>query len=295
MDEQDYNDLIESGKINSRARELGASKIKEGAKIVDVLDDVEQFIQDQGAGCAFPAQISLNAIAAHFCPLADDETSLAKGDVAKIDIGVHLNGWVSDSAKTVSVGGGNEDLIEASKLALKNAGKRLAIGVEVRDIGREIEDAITSKGFRPVKNLSGHGIGKYVVHRPPSMANYDNKDTTKLEDGMMIAIEPFASSGAGRVEGKGEAGVFQLSRKKPVRNMITRKVLGEILKFNGLPFTTRWLTRKFSLPQVNYALRDLHQHGVLMLHPPLVDIDNGLVSQAEHSFLIGEEVVCLTK
>jgi len=113
---------------------------------------------------------------------------------------------------------------------------------------------------------------------------------------MIFAIEPFASTGAGIVQDSGNATVFELSNKKPVRNPITRQVLKEIESYDNLPFTTRWLTRKFG-SKAKFALREMEQLGMLHSHPPLADKDKGMISQAEHSILIDDEgkVIVLTQ
>ena len=112
---------------------------------------------------------------------------------------------------------------------------------------------------------------------------------------MVFAIEPFASTGAGIVQDSGNATIFELESKKPVRSMTTRQVLAEIEGYNGLPFTTRWLTRKFGA-KARYALREMEHLGMLHAHPPLADKDKGMISQAEHSVLIDNDgnVVVLT-
>ena len=110
-----------------------------------------------------------------------------------------------------------------------------------------------------------------------------------------VAIEPFASTGAGVIFESSNANIFSLAIKKPVRNIITRQVLKEIEKYKELPFTTRWLTKKFPEPKVNFALRELLQKEILHKYPPLPDRAGGLVSQAEHTIIVDDEVIVTTK
>jgi methionyl aminopeptidase len=86
-----------------------------------------------------------------------------------------------------------------------------------------------------------------------------------------------------------------LTGSKGIRTGFVRDIVKQIGSWNGLPFTTRWLTSKFSEAQVKFALNQLDQLGILQKHPPLVERQGGLVSQAEHSLYIGEEVEVLTK
>lgn len=294
MDKEAIEKHREAGKIAAQAREFGKSLIKVDAKLIDVADKVEEKIMDLGAKPGFPAQISRNEIAAHYCPGPEDEAVFQKGDVVKLDVGTEVDGYVGDTAVTVDLGD-NAKLVQASIDALNNAIKIIKPGITLGEIGKVISESIEKLGFKPVRNLSGHGVGKYIIHGPPQIPNFDTGDETKLEKGQVVAIEPFATTGAGLIEEKGEATIFQLTGKKGVRGLITRQILKEIEKYNGLPFTTRWLTKKFSSPKVNFALRELKALEILHEYKPLPDRNKGLVSQAEHTVLVDDEVEVLTK
>jgi methionyl aminopeptidase len=283
-----------AGKITAESLQYGAKLIKVGASMLDVTEKVEQKILELGGEFAFPPQISLNEIAAHYCADPNDTIIFKKGDLAKLDCGVMIDGYIGDSAITVDLGD-NEKLVESSKNALKNALKIIRPGVTLGDIGKEIQDTINKAGFAPVKNLSGHGLSQYVFHEKPSIPNYDTGDKTKLTSGMVIAIEPFASNGAGLIYESSNANIFSQINKKPVRNIITRQILQEVEKYKNMPFTTRWLTRKFPEPKVNFALRDLLQNNIITSYAPLPDRDKGYVSQAEHTVIVEDEPIITTK
>jgi len=295
MDKEEIEKYKQAGKITAQALEYAKSLVKKGDLMVEVLDKIEQKVADLGAGLAFPAQISCNHIAAHYCPEEDDKTVFSDQLVC-LDVGVHVDGYISDSAVTVDLSGKYSHLIKAAEEALDNALKIVKPGITLAEIGKTIQKTINVYGFAPVRNLSGHGLGRYEIHTKPNIPNFDNGDKTKIEKGMVFAIEPFASTGAGIVQDSGTATVFELENKKPVRNTITRQVLKEIESYNNLPFTTRWLTRKFGV-KTKYALKEMEQLGMLHPHPPLADKDKGMISQAEHSVLIDNDgnVVVLTK
>jgi len=295
MDKEDIEKLKKAGKITAQVREYGFSLIKKEESMVEVLDKIEEKIKELGGKPAFPAQISCNHIAAHYCPDDEDKTVFSDQLVC-LDVGVHVNGFIGDTAVTVDLSGKYADLIKAAEDALDNAVKIIKPGITLGEIGKTIQETIQSYNFAPVKNLSGHGLGKYEIHTKPNIPNFDNGDKTKIENGMVFAIEPFASTGAGIVQDSGTATVFELSNKKPVRNPITRQVLEEIGSYENLPFTTRWLTRKFG-NKAKYALKEMGQLGMLHAHPPLADKDKGMISQAEHSILVDDDgnVVVLTQ
>ena len=287
-------DYLKAGKIAAEALKYGASLIKPGASWIEIADKIEKKIVDLGGGIAFPAQMSLNDVAAHFIPGLGEDIIL-KDEIICLDVGAHVNGAIADNACTIDLSGKHAELVKASREALDEAIKLVKPGVEVRKIGEKIHEIITSYGFSPVRNLCGHGVGPYQIHTIPSLPNFDNGNTTKLEKDQVIAIEPFASTGAGLIYESGEPTVFELANKKPVRSMITRQVLKEIEGFKGLPFTLRWLTKKFGEPKVKFALREMRQMKMLREHPSLVDKNHGLVSQAEHTMIVKDKTVITTK
>ncbi len=295
MENREIGEYMRAGKIAAEALEYGKGLVKKGALMVEALDKIEQKVIDLGAGLAFPAQISCDHIAAHYCPEEDDKTAFSE-QVVCLDVGVHVDGFIGDTAATIDLSGKYGNLAKAAEDALSSAIKIIKVGTTLGEIGKTIQETIQRYGFAPVRNLSGHGLGKYEIHTKPSIPNFDNKDTTKIEKGMVFAVEPFASAGAGIVQDSGNATVFELTAKRPVRSPTTRQVLHEIESYNGLPFTTRWLTRKFGA-RAKLALREMGQLGMLYAHPPLADKDKGIISQAEHTILIDNEgkVIVLTR
>ncbi|MBI4153053.1 type II methionyl aminopeptidase [Candidatus Woesearchaeota archaeon] len=294
FDEEKIKLFQQSGRISAEVLEFGRKLIKKGAKPLDILDAVEQKTKEMDAACAFPPQISLNDAAAHSCPDDGDETVLGD-DVVKLDVGVHVNGYVTDNAVTVDLSGKWSQLLKANKEALEAALKLAVPGTRVSDIGKTVQDILQSYGYSPVRNLSGHGIGKFQVHTQPSIPNFNTGDSAELAAGMALAIEPFASTGAGIVYESGEAGVFALEQRKPIRDLISRNVLKHIGSYNGLPFAKKWLTRTFGSGKTNFALRQLIQHEILHEYPPLLDQQHGIVSQMEKSVIVAEKPIILTR
>ena len=294
MDEQTSENYKQAGKIARDALNHGKSLIKKGTKVVEVLDKVEEKIKELGALPAFPAQISLNETAAHYCSEEEDET-VFEDQVVCLDVGVHINGFIGDNALTVDLSNENKDLVKASRDALNAALEVVKPGAKLSHIGKAIETTITNAGFQPVRNLSGHGLGEFNVHCPPTIPNFDTKENTTLKEGQAIAIEPFATTGVGMIEQKGDASVFEVVGKKSTRVGFVRNIMKEIETYQGLPFTIRWLTQKFSANQVQYALNEMRKLGILKEHPPLVEKQQGLVAQSEHTVLVLEDPIITTK
>lgn len=293
MDEEVLKKYKLAGKIAAGALKLGEDLIKPGEDMLTVLRKIEEFIKNEGGFPAFPPQISLNSVAAHFYP---DETYLFKeDDSAKLDVGVSIDGYIADTAITYDLGGNNQDLIDASREALNEALKLVKPGVKISEISTKIQEVITSKGFSPVRNLTGHGLARFEIHTAPSIPNIAGENDFTLEEGMVIAIEPFATNGAGVVYESGQGTIFNLISEKPLRRPDSRKILVEIKKYEGMPFCSPNLFNIFGKPRTLFALREMKQMGMLQEHPPLIDKNKGLVSQAEHSVIVMNEPIIYTK
>ena len=294
MDQEIIDKHIKAGKISSSCLNYGKSLIKPGAKVREILEAIEEKIYEMGGKPAFPAQISLNEVAAHACAEINDQTVL-ENEVVKLDVGVHVDGRIADNALTVDLSGKYNKLLEANEKALEEALKIVKPGLPIRKIGEKIHEVITAAGFSPIRNLSGHGLGHFKIHTSPSIPNFDNGNENTLQEGMVIAIEPFASTGSGIVQESGFSSVFTLIKEISVRDPITRKVLTEIKKYQGLPFAKRWLEKEFGSAKTSFALKKLINLGCLSQHPPLADTGKGIVSQFEHSVIVLDKPIYFTK
>ncbi|MBI2667360.1 type II methionyl aminopeptidase [Candidatus Woesearchaeota archaeon] len=279
-------DWIKAGKIAAEVLDYGRKLIKIDSSMLDVVEKIESKIISLGGQPAFPVNISVNYIAAHYTAYKDDKTKFKENDLVKLDVGVHVNGAIGDNAATIDLGN-NKELVLASRNALDEAVKIAKEGTEAREIGYVIQNKIQEFNFSPVINLSGHRLDRFKVHAGLTIPNYDNGDKTILEKDMIIAIEPFATDGEGKViEGKG-SDIFKLLNKKPVRNEYARKILNEIEKYNGLPFSKRWI----NLPMKDLSFNILEREKAIYQYPQLIEVSRGLVSQAEHTVMIGKGVL----
>lgn len=291
---EDLEKWRKAGKIAAEVLEYGKSLIKPGAKLLEVSELIENKIDELGAKPAFPVQISPDSVAAHYCADPDDKT-IFEEQVCCLDIGVHVDGFIGDTACAVDLSGRYSDLVKASEEALKEAIRVVRIGVTVSEIGKAIQETISSFGFSPIKNLSGHGLSRFNIHDKPTIPNFDTGDKTELEKGMVVAIEPFATDGVGMIYEQEQGNIFALVQKKPVRSSFAREILKEIEKYQGLPFTTRWLTKKFSPAKVNFAFRELLRADIIKQYPPLPEKNKGIVTQAENSLIVDDKIEILTK
>ncbi|RLI78580.1 type II methionyl aminopeptidase [Archaeoglobales archaeon] len=273
---------IKAGEILRQVREEAVKLIKPDVKILEVAEFVENRIRELGAEPAFPCNLSINSDAAHFTPKKNDDRVFKEGDLVKLDIGSHIDGYIADTAVTVDLGD-NEDLVKAAEAALKAGIEAVYAGVDTAEIGEAIENAIREFGYKPIINLTGHGLLPYLTHTPPTIYNFGTKKGVTLEEGIIIAIEPFATNGIGKVVERSECEIYSVVAKRPVRMKIARQILKEVEKYKTLPFAKRWLSKA---PEV--IIGRLVRDGVLRSYPVLTEIGGGLVSQAEHTIIVEE-------
>ncbi|RJQ22448.1 type II methionyl aminopeptidase [Candidatus Woesearchaeota archaeon] len=285
----------DAGRIAAEALEFGRKLIKNGAVIREVCDKIDEKIVDLGALPAWPSQIGLDSVAAHFTSDHDDD-AVFENNLVCLDVGAHIDGCVGDNACSVDLSGKYGHLIKASSQALDAAIKTARKGVALGEIGRAIQEAILKNGAVPVRNLSGHGISPWVIHDKPSVPNYDTADKRTLTGDQIIAIEPFSTTGAGLVQEAEQANIFALQNKKPVRSPFAREIMQFVEQnYGGLPFCSRWIIAKFGVGKTNLAINELMRSGVLHAYPPLVEKSGAPVAVFEKTLYIGEKTEVLTK
>ena len=253
MEEEKLKLAIEVGKASQEAIVAASRMVKSGARLLDVAEAAEKQLRQSGFGLAFPINLSQNERAAHYSPSFEDASVFSNKDIVKIDFGAEKDGMLGDGALTVDLSGNHGKMIEAAELALDNAISVVKAGVEARKIGAEVSRTIEKHGFKAILNLGGHGIETNDLHTGSFIPNYDNGDDTIIEEGAMIAIEPFITtqSGKGQVTEGDSAEIFSYVGGPIPRGEGARKLLEEIKsKYQKNPFAVRWLSRgmsKFSL------------------------------------------------
>jgi methionyl aminopeptidase len=264
--------------ISAEARDVGEAAAVPGARRRDVAEAVESYIRSHGAEPAFPANLSRNNEAAHFTPPPDDEELLVEGDVLKVDVGAHIDGAIADTAVTVEVGGRGRhaNLLRAARDAVEAAVARVRAGVPVDELSRAIESTIHARGLKPISDLSGHTIQRYLLHAGKSIPNVSGMSADHLVEGEIVAIEPFATNGAGRIVDGAFGHIVRFRRDPGDGDPAIARMFG---RFRTLPFTGRWLTE----PE-RVVLAKARRH--LQTYPVFLEAGGGLVAQAEHTVLV---------
>lgn len=279
-----YEKHREAGRILAEVREAAAERVEVGASHLDVAEWAEERIRELGGEPAFPVNISIDHEAAHATPSIDDDTTFGE-EMVNLDIGVHVDGWLADTAITVDLSG-NPDLKDATEDALDAALDIIEPGIHTGEIGAEIEDVIDGYGYNPVVNLTGHGLGHWEQHTPPNIPNRAVDSGVELSVGDVVAIEPFATDGGGKVNEGTTEEIFALERERSVRNRQARQAIDQITdQFRTLPFATRWL----DVSRAEMAIRRLKQADIVHGYPVLQEDEGNLVSQKEHTIIITED------
>ena len=289
------DDILEkyrtAGTLAARILKEGAQQIRVGSSYLELVESIEARVTDEGAALAFPLNLSLNEDAAHDTASWGDERILQKGDVAKLDLGVQIDGYIADTATTVDLGN-NSLLLDASREALEAAIRTVKPGATAGDLGAVVQKEIEGRGYRPIANLTGHGLAQYVLHQSPTIPNIAVNGGVVLEEGMVFAIEPFATTGSGHVREKAKMEIYSQLSAKPVRIPAGRTILEKIQDRNGLPFSRRWLGER----KLDLALPALIRSGTLHGYPVLSDIAGSLVSQHEHTVIVtGDGCIVTTR
>ena len=196
--------LQRAGRVVREALEAMRDAVQPGATTAQVDAAGAAVLRRHGARSAprlvygFPGWtlISVNDEAVHGIP---GRRRLAGGDLVKLDVTVELDGFFADAAVTVSVPPARRDgrrLAACARFAFRRAMSVASAGRPVREVGRAVDAEVQRWGYRVLRDLNGHGIGR-TIHEPPTVPNFDDADCDEvLTEGMVITIEPLVSAGS---------------------------------------------------------------------------------------------------
>jgi len=297
---ENIDKYIKAGRIAARVREEIKGFVKEGMPLIEVCEFVEKRIIDLGGEPAFPCNVSVNEIAAHYTSPPNDEKSIPENSLVKIDIGVHVDGYIADTATTICFNPEYEGMIYAAEKALEAAINMMRPGIFISKISSEIQRVIERYGFKPISNLTGHQIDRYLLHAGKSIPNVSHFSLEKISSKCVYAIEPFVTvkEALGKVKDGSEKYIFRLVKHKFSKKRDKAQSLLEYIKknFRTLPFAERWLKRRFgSEDAYKQSFMTLLSSRCVMGYPILIEATLKPVAQAEHTVYVDEkEVIVLT-
>jgi methionyl aminopeptidase len=282
------DDYIKAGKIASGVRETARTKNWVGKTLYEICETVENEIRVHGGKCAFPVNTSLNEVAAHYTAEPNDPKVLTDTDLIKIDLGVQVNGFIADTAVSISYDPEFDMLVKTAEESLRNAMSMVKEGVKSSDIGRTIEKTVKQNRLIPIANLSGHSLEQYTIHAGKSIPNIWSFGSFSLSVKETYACEPFVttSKGSGFVREGKIRNIFGLVSKKKTKNEKANKLVDYIWEnFNMLPFALRWITKELGEKEARSLLDELVKNKVVRAYPVLIEANEQRVAQAEHTFI----------
>lgn len=212
-----------SGNVLGKAHAEVAKLIEPGITTLALDKRAEEFIKDNGGKPSFK---NYNGFPASLCISTNDKVvhgipgkyELKEGDIVSIDCGVQLHGFHSDSAYTYAVGEISEEvkkLLQVTKESLYLAIDQVTAGARIGDIGYAVQSHVEKHGYSVVRELVGHGVGKFL-HESPEVPNYGRRGNgIKLQEGLVIAIEPMVNMGTKNVVQEKDGWTIRTQDRKP--------------------------------------------------------------------------------
>ncbi len=281
-----------SGKILRETREEMKLFVRENMPIIEVCEKAEATIKEKGGKPAFPCNVSINEVAAHYTSPPGDTSTIPEKALVKVDIGVHIDGYVTDTAVTVSFNPEYQSMVDTAERALKAAIDNIRADISPSKIGGVIESTIKNRGFKPISNLTGHSVGRYLIHAGTSIPNVSQISLTKIREGEVYAIEPFVTlpEAGGAVEDYPQKTIFRLVKAKSTKTPQTKQLLRFIEdNFRTLPFAERWLKNAVPKEHLAGAFKELLAAKAISGYPVFIEVTKKPVAQAEHTVLVEKD------
>ena len=291
--------------IHKEVRKYLYKFLKPNIKLLDIAKIIETKTKELAVndntinyGIGFPSSLSLNECAAHFHPLSTDNISFTKNDVLKIDFGVEINGWIIDSAFTVSFDNKYDNLLKAVKESTEVGIKNAAIDVNINDWAGLIQETMESYEIelnnntyqiKPIYNLGGHNILKENIHGGmflPSVKNIISTDN-KFKEGV-YAIETFGSTGNNFAhEDKNNSTLYMLKNNHNHHLENDDKLLYDKIfsDFKTIPFTDRYI-ELYNIYNYKKSINNLCNNNIIKSYPPLCVNNDAYTAQYEHTIYI---------
>lgn len=283
--------FTESGKILAQVREYVKPMQVRGRRVLDVCEEVEGKIDELGGRPAFPCNVGINEVAAHYTSPWDDGSVVPDGSIVKVDFGVALDGFATDTAIAISLNPAYDSMIIAAEAALQEAVSAVAPGRKLSDVGSVVERCVERYGFKPIRNLTGHKIDRYNLHAGKSVPNVSGIESGRFEVGEVYAVEPFVTlrSAEGAVRDGDSAYIYRFVKTKGARSNEAVQLVEYVRDtYKTLPFASRWLHNSWRHGDVSAPFEELVSQRCIMGYPVLVEASGQPIAQAEHTILVTE-------
>ena len=285
-----------AGKIAKEVIKRGTSYIQEEAYVLEICEKVENDIVKLRGMPAFPCNVSQNEEAAHYTAAPNDKKKIRRRTIVKLDIGVHIDGYIADTAVTIGLGSKWYNMVSASKEILNHSLSKIKPGLPFYRFGSIVESKARSLGFITIENLAGHMLGPYLLHAGESVPNRSVLSRGMFKMGKAYAIEPFIvdKNAKGYVINKGSSNIYRIVGLKKVRDKALKNMMMKLWsQYKGLPFAARWVEKDFGDRGLE-LLKSLVKKGIVYSYPVLVEAGNSPVAQFEHTILVEGNGIIIT-
>jgi methionyl aminopeptidase len=282
---------VSAGKITREVRDWVKKSFKPGMGYVGMCEAVEREVIAKGGGLPFPCAVGVNHVTAHYAPPRDDRSVFQESDVLKVDFGVHLDGYLTDTAVTLTFNPEYEPMLDATEKALAAAIQTARVDARAGEIGKSISNQASRFGFKVIENLTGHTVDRYIVHAGRSIPNLYMPNIPTLRKGDVFAVEPFLTT-------KKAAGYVVDGPSETIFSVVARKVTGvkELDEFvtriwnerKTLPFTPRWYEADYPAEKISKILGELVHRKLVRGYATLVEASGSPVAQFEHTMALDD-------
>jgi methionyl aminopeptidase len=280
---------VKAGSICRQVKKEIEAREWEGKSYVELCTFVETSISNLGGKPAFPVNVCANESAAHYTAEIEDQKLVPHNCILKVDLGAHIDGCIADTAVTLCYNDELLDMAEATKSALSEALKVIKDGARTSDVGKVVESYASRRGYRPISNLSGHMLDRYVIHAGTSVPNVWAPSLASFKAGSYYAVEPFftTSDGSGIVVEGSSENIFALVARKNTKDEELNRFLDTVWSDRKtLPFAARWYQEQFSKKKLLEIIPRLVKMKLIHGYAELVEAKAQPVAQAEHSVAV---------
>ncbi|MEM3737344.1 MAG: type II methionyl aminopeptidase [Candidatus Bathyarchaeia archaeon] len=286
---EELEKLRKAGKIASEVRSYAERCVREGVRILDICESLEEEIRRRGAKPAFPCNIGIDWVGAHYTSPLGDTSCIPPNSLVKVDIGAHIDGYISDTAISICLNPEYMVLKQATEEALRAALKVIKPGMKTSEVGAVIQNTIQKYGLKVIRNLTGHGISRYIIHTGKVLPNVGMPIGPRLEEGEIYGVEPFATTqkGGGLVFEDKSVHIYRVIKEKQPKGESARGILQYIREnYRTLPFAKRWIFKAFPREDTNAAFEELVEGRFIRGYPVLVESKREPIAQSEHTILV---------
>ncbi len=285
---QPHPSSVKAGRIAARVLDEVCREVRHGVKLYHLCTMAERKILEYGGKPAFPACVSLNDVVAHYTSPPGDRAVIPEWGLVKVDIGVHIDGYIADTARTVDIDGTLDGFVAATDDALIEGISMMQPGAELGSVGARIGKVIKTYGLRSIKGMSGHQIQRFQLHAGKHVPNEKKRGIGKVEVGEYYAVEPYATTGRHANDSKNLYIFSNTGTKRELNDTAEQLRVHLLKKYGPFPFALRWIGVKDEKIDIVSVMRELLRHRIVEGIPVVYERSGRPVSQSEHTVFISE-------